>query len=83
MATESIEDGEGIGSNTEATVVPRGSTAIHSSTTYEPPALNPELHQVVDEVIAGEQPVSDPEGQIVGLDVRSNSLGTHRLLQVY
>jgi hypothetical protein len=83
MATESIQDGEGIGSDTETTVVPRGPTAIHSSTAYEQPALNPEPPQVVDEYIAGEQPVSDPERQIVGLDVRSKSLGTHCLLQVY
>jgi hypothetical protein len=83
MATESIQDGEGIGSDTEATVVPRGSTAIDSSTAYEQPAFNPEPPQIVDEDIVGEQPVLGPERQIVGLDVRLKSLGTHCLLQVY
>jgi hypothetical protein len=83
MATDSIQDGEETGGDTEATLVPRGSTAIDSSTAYEQPALNPEPPQVVDEVIAGEQSVSDREGQIVGLDVRSKSPGTHRLPQVY
>lgn len=78
MATGSIQDGD-----TETTVVPRGSTAIHSSAAHEQPTLNPEPPQVVDEDIVGEQPVSGPERQIVGLDVRSKSLGTHRLLQVY
>jgi hypothetical protein len=83
MATESIQDGEEIGSDTGTTVVPRGSTAIDSSTADAQPALNPESPQVVDEVIAGEKPVSDPQGQIVGLDVRSKSPGTHRLPPVY
>jgi hypothetical protein len=77
MATESIQGRENIGGHTEATAVALGSTAIDN--VYEQPAPNPEPPQVVGEVIAGKQPVSGLEGQIVGLDVRSKSPGTHYL----
>ena len=73
MAPESIQGREKLGGDTEATGVARSSTAIDAAD--EQPAPNLEPLKVVDEGIVGEQPVSDPERQVVGLDVRLKSPG--------
>lgn len=71
MASESIQGREKLGGDTEATGVTPDSTADKQL------APNPKPPEAVDESIAGEQPVSNLEGQIVGLDVRLKSPGPH------
>ena len=73
MASESIQGREKLGGDTEATGVAPGATAIDTADEQTAPNLEPP--KVVDEGIAGEQPISNPEGQIVGLDVRLKSPG--------
>ena len=77
MASENIQGREKLSGDTETTGAALGSATIDSAT--EQPTPNLEPPQLVDDYIIGEQPVSDPERPIIGLDVRLNSPGPHYL----
>lgn len=77
MASENIQGREKIGGDIDATGPALGSTTIDTATEQPVPKLEPP--QLVDEYIIGEQPVSNTERQIVGLDVRLKSPDPHYL----
>jgi hypothetical protein len=71
MASTSIQGGETLGSGTDAALAALGATV--GATPHGEPASNPAPTHEAEEIIAGEQRLSNAEGQPVDLDVRFKS----------